>query len=153
LGISFKQVTDGTSKTLLLGERTYQIRAWMIGAYWRGRKDPAVNPRLNPQPPPDGPQPKAALFAIKNLSEWPINHDPFVACYKDHQNALGDRPEVPDSTPRSIYVNDLPFGSRHAGGANFAFGDGSVSFLRDDIDFYVYWALGSRNGEETVDGY
>jgi prepilin-type N-terminal cleavage/methylation domain-containing protein/prepilin-type processing-associated H-X9-DG protein len=150
-GVNLKQITDGTSKTLMIGERTYQIRAWMIGAYWRDPKDPPGNPRINPQPPPDGPQPVAAFFACKNLSEkWPINHDPFTACYKDHQNALGDRPEVPDSTPRAIHVNDLPFGSRHSGGANFCYGDGAVKFLPDDIDMRLFLALGSRNGEETI---
>ena len=154
LPVKLKQVTDGTSKTLLIGERFYQIRAWMIGAYWVGSTDPPINPRLNPPPPPVGPQPSTAFFACKNLTDkWPINHDPFTACYKDHNNALGDRPEVPDSTPRLITVNDLPFGSLHNGGANFCRGDGSVNFLPDDIDIKIFLALGSRNGDETVDDF
>jgi prepilin-type processing-associated H-X9-DG protein len=57
---------------------------------------------------------------------------------------------VPDSTPRLICVNDLPFGSMHSGGANFCFGDGSVKFLPDSLDVNVYLAMGSRNGDETV---
>jgi prepilin-type N-terminal cleavage/methylation domain-containing protein/prepilin-type processing-associated H-X9-DG protein len=150
--VSFKSVSDGTSKTLLVGERTYQIRAWMLGAY----------SKATPQDPPSsrqsfaaaiGPQPKIAFFASKNLSEWPINHDPFLKCYKDHQNHLGDRPQVPDSTPREIHVNDLPFGSRHSGGANFSFGDASVKFVADDIDLDLLFALGSRNGEEVVNDF
>lgn len=154
--VSIKQATDGTSHTLLIGERTYQIRAWMIGAYSKPPTDPpsASSQRGQPSPPPDGPQPTTAFFACKNLSDkWPINHDPFTACYKDHNNTLGDRPNVPDSTPRLITVNDLPFGSRHQGGANFCYGDGSVNFLPDEIDFKVFLALGSRNGEETVAGF
>ena len=31
-----KQATDGLSKTLMIGERWYQMRAWMAGAYWTG---------------------------------------------------------------------------------------------------------------------
>jgi prepilin-type processing-associated H-X9-DG protein len=50
-------------------------------------------------------------------------------------------------------VNDLPFGSRHSGGANFCYGDGSVKFLPDNLDSKVYLALGSRNGEETVSDF
>src|SRR4051812_26145770 len=34
--VTLKSATDGTSKTLLIGERWYQARAWMIGAYWSG---------------------------------------------------------------------------------------------------------------------
>jgi prepilin-type N-terminal cleavage/methylation domain-containing protein/prepilin-type processing-associated H-X9-DG protein len=152
--VKLKKVTDGTSKTLLIGERTYQIRAWMIGAYWNGTTDPPLNPRSTDIQIPDGPQPSAALFATKNLSDkWPINHDPFVACYIGHDNSLGDRPTLPEPIPpamKKISVNDLPFGSRHNGGANFSFGDGSVQFLPDDIDTKLFLALGSRNGDETV---
>jgi prepilin-type N-terminal cleavage/methylation domain-containing protein/prepilin-type processing-associated H-X9-DG protein len=150
---SIKSVTDGTSKTLLVGERYYQIRTWMIGAYSKPPSDPSGGSgRGATTLAPIGAQPITAFFASKNLSDkWPINHDPFVACYVDHDNSKGDRPAVPDTTPRKITVNDLPFGSMHTGGANFAFGDGSVKFLPDSIDVNTYLALGSRNGAETVD--
>ena len=150
--VKLKQVTDGLSKTLLIGERFYQIRTWMIGAYSKPPQDPPSD-RSN-LAAADGPQPVTAFFACKNLSDqWPINHDPYTACYQDHNNALGDRPPVPDSTPRLITVNDLPWGSYHAGGANFCNGDGSVRFLPEDIDTLVFLALGSRNGAETVSDF
>jgi len=42
------------------------------------------------------------------------------------------------------------FKSRHSGGANFLFGDGSVHFLRDSIDMRTYQLLGCRNdGQPT----
>src|SRR5690606_38378529 len=100
---------------------------------------------------PDGPQPIAALFATKNISANVVrNHDPFKACYVGHSNADGDRPAVPDSTPRTISCNDLPFGSFHPGGANFVYGDGSVALLQEDIDVPVLLALASRNWGEVV---
>lgn len=140
--VKLKQVTDGMTKTLLIGERWYQLRTWMIGAYWTGTSQAIA---------PDGPQPSTAFFASKNLSDrWPINHDPLTAAYISHDNAAGDYPAILPSTPKVISVNDLPWGSHHSGGANFANGDGSVRFLNDDIDVALFLALGSRNGGETV---
>ncbi len=44
------------------------------------------------------------------------------------------------------------FGSNHAeGGANFAFGDGSVRFLHTTIDLQVYRRLGNRDDGEVID--
>lgn len=153
--VELKQITDGASNTLMVGERTYQIRAWMIGAYWVGNPLPTEPPKRGGTRTirPEGPQPEAALFAVKNLTaSFALNHDPYQGCYIGHDNALGDRPQVPDSTPRVISVNDLPFGSRHPGGVNFVLGDGSVSFLDDSLDPRIYLALGSRNGTEVEAG-
>ncbi|HJZ57849.1 MAG TPA: DUF1559 domain-containing protein, partial [Gemmataceae bacterium] len=49
--------------------------------------------------------------------------------------------------------NDVPLGSLHTGGANFALGDGSVRFIRDSIDMPTYRALASRNGGEVIGNY
>ena len=138
---SLKKVTDGTSKTLMLGERWYQARAWMIGAYWSGSTTST---------PPDGPQPTTYFFYSKNLSDKvPINHNLNASCYQSHDNTT-DRPPVPSSSSKSLSLNNLPFASFHVGGVNFANGDGSVRWVPDDIDTALYLALGSRNGGETV---
>lgn len=147
--VAIKKATDGMSNTLLAGERTYQIRAWMIGAYWKpsgggGRVNAAATT-------PEGPQPVAALFAMKNITaNVALNHDPYKGCYVGHNNAQGDHPPVPDSTPRTLTCNDLPFASHHPGGVNFVYGDGSVSLVSESIDVPVLLALASRNGGETV---
>ena len=46
--------------------------------------------------------------------------------------------------------NDMPMGSHHTGGANFALGDGSVRFIRDGIALDTYRALASRDGGEVA---
>ncbi len=40
--------------------------------------------------------------------------------------------------------------SKHPGGANFCFGDGSVRFLKNSINLQTYCAIGSRAGGEVV---
>jgi prepilin-type N-terminal cleavage/methylation domain-containing protein/prepilin-type processing-associated H-X9-DG protein len=45
--------------------------------------------------------------------------------------------------------------SRHPGGCNVMFGDGSVKFIKNSINMATWWALGSKDGGEVVsaDGY
>jgi prepilin-type N-terminal cleavage/methylation domain-containing protein/prepilin-type processing-associated H-X9-DG protein len=50
----------------------------------------------------------------------------------------------------SVPFNHLPFGSFHSGGANFCFGDGSVHFLTQTINFSLYESLATVNGQEPV---
>jgi prepilin-type N-terminal cleavage/methylation domain-containing protein/prepilin-type processing-associated H-X9-DG protein len=46
--------------------------------------------------------------------------------------------------------NDAPFGSFHPGGANFAFADGHVAFLSQNISMTSYRALSTYAGGEVV---
>jgi prepilin-type processing-associated H-X9-DG protein len=160
-GVKLKSASDGLSKTLMLGERWYNQRAWMIGAYSTTQSDPGGT-LLSP-PPPEGPQASTAWFSCKNITDKvPINVNIYQSCYFGHVNDYmtlspphpgGDRPIVDTSKCAKVGVgfscNNMPFGSFHPGGANFAYGDGSVTFLRDDLDLQTYLALGSRNGGET----
>lgn len=147
--VELQQVSDGTSNTLMIGERNYQIRTWMIGAYWIGTPDP--RPGRGEPPNPKGPQAAAALFAMKNVNDIGLlNHDPLNGCYIGHDNDLGDRPNVSRATPRTLSVNNLPFASFHPGVVNFCLGDASVRSLNEEIDVIAYLALGSRNGDEVV---
>lgn len=112
-------VTDGTSSTLAIGERTYQLRGWIKGGYDNGTI--------------------ACIFNAKNI-KYPINSDPGLICYADCPSGSTYCP-----------FNDLFFGSRHPGGAQFCFADGSVHFLSETIGFRVYQSLGSIDGGEVID--
>ena len=46
--------------------------------------------------------------------------------------------------------NDTPFGSTHAGGAQFAFADGHVSMIWDTIDMATYGSLATIAGNDIV---
>ncbi|GIX00312.1 MAG: hypothetical protein KatS3mg111_3644 [Pirellulaceae bacterium] len=45
------------------------------------------------------------------------------------------------------------FKSDHTGGAQFVFGDGSIHFLSENIDYLTYQQLGSKNDGETVSNW
>jgi prepilin-type N-terminal cleavage/methylation domain-containing protein/prepilin-type processing-associated H-X9-DG protein len=40
--------------------------------------------------------------------------------------------------------------SAHPGGANVAFADGSVRFIKNSIAWNIWWGIGSRNGNEVI---
>ena len=60
---------------------------------------------------------------------------------------------TPDDAPRaftSTNARTSAFGSGHSGGANFAFSDGSVRFIANEIDEVTYQGLSTRDGSEIV---
>jgi prepilin-type processing-associated H-X9-DG protein len=130
-------ITDGTSNTILVGER-----AWSnANGTWAGAISGGVirRGRYNPCQPviPGAWFPAAAL----------------VQAHAHLNNALVD----PDG---SAGMDD--FGSRHPGGSNFVFADGSVHFLRSvpsdnpdgshTPDDLIFQALGTRAGGEVIPG-
>jgi prepilin-type processing-associated H-X9-DG protein len=112
------EISDGTSKTLAVGERLYTILDWMDGVTWR------LSPKV------------IYSDAAKNI-RFPINADPNTYGYweKDFQAPIG-APRIP--------LNDLYFASRHPGGAHFCMADSSVQFLSETIDLTVFQDLADR---------
>jgi prepilin-type processing-associated H-X9-DG protein len=125
---ALEALPDGTSNTLLLGERHYfdpvfdsspiaddKIKDW--GWVWFGAQGDAflgTSVRINFRLPAD--------FDSRSGGEQQL-------LFEDRINA---------------------FGSGHTGGANFALADGSVRFIRDSISPVTFLALGSRNGGEVL---
>jgi prepilin-type N-terminal cleavage/methylation domain-containing protein/prepilin-type processing-associated H-X9-DG protein len=118
--LDFASASDGTSNTLLLGENL-----------------PSQNQSRNPGGHWAGAGPGRALTTI-----IPINH------YTDYLGADGCT-VAPDRYYASANVAD-GFKSRHPGGANFAFVDGSIHFLSQGIDHRVYQYLGCRNDGQVA---
>jgi prepilin-type N-terminal cleavage/methylation domain-containing protein len=145
-GVEGKSIVDGTSNTIMIGERWYQLRAWTLGDYYNNTAT------SGPRRPIPGHTPLFAFSAsAKNINQnYPPNADlKSIGFYNSH-NDERDRPGPRTITSPSITYNDLPFGSFHPGGVHFAHADGSVVFLLDSIDLELYGAMASRNGEETI---
>jgi prepilin-type N-terminal cleavage/methylation domain-containing protein/prepilin-type processing-associated H-X9-DG protein len=146
--IKLSTATDGLSKTLMVGERWYQLRAWPVGVYWTATP-PGYS--ITSKKPPAGPIGNSYVSACKNIdAEFPINLAlDRVNSYKIHNNDT-DRPVITGTGQPKMAFNDVLWGSFHPGGANFVYGDGSVHFLSESLDIDTFLALGSRNGQEAA---
>jgi prepilin-type N-terminal cleavage/methylation domain-containing protein/prepilin-type processing-associated H-X9-DG protein len=129
------EVTDGVSNTIFVGERSgnHSPSTW-TGAVPGGRC-PAWMATMPPSPfsPPPGPAYDNADFG-----------EAFVLA---HCNAT----HLPNAD-FPIYDPDT-FYSMHANGANFLFGDGSVHFIKSNVNSATYQALSTVGGGETPGDY
>jgi prepilin-type processing-associated H-X9-DG protein len=63
---------------------------------------------------------------------------------------VDSRVRDPDPAVNALNAGQFGFRSQHPGGANFAFGDGSVKFLKDSINIQVYRDLSTKAGLEVI---
>ncbi len=124
VGVALREVTDGTSQTLMFGERnhedpvfdsfypTYPLAGW-CGWAWTAELN-SVGDNLG-----------HAAAPINFMMSPPGNSE-------DRDKRL------------------CAWGSLHAGGANFCKADGSVRFYTDSMALEILQALSTKAGEETV---
>ena len=113
---SFAKVTDGTSKTMMIGEK------WVFVDNYPG----VLNENGQPADPSDD-------------HGWCDGWDP------DTMRSTFHLP-LPDSQPDGLDGQNYWFGSAHSGAFNAVFADGSVRSVSYDIDPYIFNSLGTRNG-------
>jgi prepilin-type processing-associated H-X9-DG protein len=118
--ISFADIADGTSQTLMVGERSFR---W-CQATWVGSVTDA-----SMVPPPGSP----ALAGEWNGSGFVLGHT--------FEGSGG---------PGSPGTEVNGFSSQHTGGSNFLFADGHVHFLQMSMNHQLYKALSTRAGGEAV---
>ncbi|VTR96560.1 DUF1559 domain-containing protein [Tuwongella immobilis] len=142
-------ITDGTSNTLLLGER--RIGDPALDSYLTAPVSPAPNPPMEPFfasmiYAPFGPW---AAGTVTLGALMPINYFHGQAYVPPTPPAL-PTPVDGNALTQSIENRFGAYGSNHTGGVNVAMADGSVRFLRDTIRPVTLAALATRSGGETV---
>ena len=62
----------------------------------------------------------------------------------------GDTPNIPAECRPNYGTVFVTARSNHPGGVNALFCDGSITFVTNEVDHEIWWALGSMQGGETV---
>lgn len=84
--------------------------------------------------------------ALNEYCSWPYANNAYGTC------AIPPNAKSPGggTFPSSDWPNTWSFRSRHPGGLNFAYADGSVHFIDNAIDLSVYRAMATVAGGEAV---
>ncbi len=119
--VRLEDVTDGTSNTLLVGET-------LVASH-------------------------GDIKEANDWSSWFGNSTASTITPLNVKTDVDDNPPCSQSEQRSIHnwAVALSFKSNHPNGVNFAFVDGSVHFLSQNINHRTYQLLGCRNDGQAVD--
>jgi prepilin-type N-terminal cleavage/methylation domain-containing protein/prepilin-type processing-associated H-X9-DG protein len=166
-GAAIRQITDGTSRTIAIGDASGDPR-WHV---CRGTncKDVAPDP-LGQSPTaaigwiigePNSTSfigalgPKASTYActIEPMNKFPVTdtylHLPqYIADYVGFKSTPGHTCKASFDGGKHSASN---YRSDHPGGCNFLMADGSVTFLNESIDMAAYRARSTIAGEETIE--
>jgi prepilin-type N-terminal cleavage/methylation domain-containing protein/prepilin-type processing-associated H-X9-DG protein len=136
------EITDGTSKTILLGERrhdddnfeSFAVQGWTQSLKTWGWWGPSGA--------------RKAVGHVTMSAYSPINYQlPF-----SFGNGASASPPATDGVSFGYYVDlrTCAWGSNHGDGANFAMADGSVRLMTNDTPLPLLQGLSTRAGGETV---
>ena len=124
-GVSFNMISDGLSKTILMGEiladcNDHREGLWSFNGMGNAHGSTVV----------------------------PINT--MTTCYDTQAEATLKRVPNPQCFNKNNWNYSWGFRSKHPGGAQFLFGDGSTRMIQETIDHTTYQRLGGRKDGGTI---
>jgi prepilin-type N-terminal cleavage/methylation domain-containing protein/prepilin-type processing-associated H-X9-DG protein len=122
--VSFKDISDGSTNTLLYGELSWDAglnMTWLCGNDLADQQNPLTEWSI-------------WIYNAKNVAQ-PLNTASFIRTWEDR--------------PAPYALHDTSLGSRHPGGCHILMADGSASFLQENVDLGVLKAMASRDSEEV----
>jgi len=122
-----RDIHDGTSNTIAVGEARQTSISTSFGPYWGAGTHTSVHGRIL--------NPNSGVTAI-NYSSINYPNGRIVQGYTDY---------------RAILQYAWQFGSWHSSGANFVFCDGSVKFLNDSINYVTFQSLATPDANDNID--
>ena len=153
-----KMISDGTSHTAAVAERLIQtqnspdeilaspaeVKSYHVTSAARTLADMASRCDSSVTHADLG---QSAYFGRAWISGWPRTGATYMHlkppntnhCHFTVTNSNGDFAITPSS--------------HHPGGIHLLLADGHVTFVEDEIDAEIWWALGSRNGDDLTGDY
>jgi len=130
---SIRQVTDGTSNTIAMGEIRPSASAfqWVYG--WAGAE--------------------GLWFATTAPINFNTDRDEAPSITSGGGRGGGTVSLKPGHNWELDFNTAMGFKSRHPGGCNFVFADGSTHFLNESVDYVTYQKLGARQDGEPMGSF
>jgi prepilin-type N-terminal cleavage/methylation domain-containing protein/prepilin-type processing-associated H-X9-DG protein len=125
--VSYEDIPDGTSTTIFVGEKT----RFALDLGWASGTRATLRNAGIPLNSPD------LLYGDRPISSW------------DDEDPVSIQLEPDPNNPYLVGG----FGSHHPGGTNFAFGDGSVKYLRQTVPPRILRSLANRADGELLSDY
>jgi prepilin-type N-terminal cleavage/methylation domain-containing protein len=131
--LDLADIVDGTSKTIMYGEMSWDVAPqapWIVGS---GSRDTGADTAAVERSSSNG-----VVFNIKTV-RWGINV------------AKSGEPDGSIDVAGAEYfpLTEESLGSNHPGGAHLGMSDGSAAFVHDDVDVSVLRAMASRKLEDV----
>ena len=128
--VKIRDITDGTSHTLLVGEALPTVKDNTSRETWSNRR-------------------KDHWYAGGDDADTDDGHDGSEHC---GSTGVPMNPEIDLSKSVVTAEQEIAYSSSHPGGCNMLFCDGSVQFIDEEIDTAIWCALATRAGGEIIPG-